>query len=69
MINIIIDERDNTVIIPYSCAGEEKIIKINNSLDARELILAIKKISLMSGEAICLEVKNIYGLYTEIDRW
>jgi len=69
MVNVILNERDNTVEIPYSCAGPEKIIKIKDTKDMLELILAIKDLTLLSGERICLETKDIHGIYTEHERW
>jgi len=69
MVRIELNERDNTCEIEYSSAGDFKPIKINNIEDAKNLILAIKQVTLLSGEAVCLEIKDINGYYTEIDRW
>ena len=69
MVNITLDERDNKCEIEYSCAGDFRPIKINNVLDAKDLILAIQKVTLLSGEKICLQIKDINGQYIEIERW
>jgi hypothetical protein len=69
MVNIVLDELHNICVIDYSSAGDFKPIKINNVKDAKDLILAIKQITMISGEAICLEIKDINGHYTEIERW
>jgi hypothetical protein len=69
MVNIVLDELTNTCNIGYSSAGEFKPIKINNIKDAAELIRAIIKVYNLSGEAICLETKDINDNYTELERW
>ncbi len=69
MVNIVLNEENNTVEIPYSSAGDEQTISIKNIEDAAKIILAVKNLMLFSGEAICLEVKHTNGIYVTIERW
>lgn len=63
MINIILNESTNEVEI------ESETFKITNVEDIGKLIIKVIQVYQFSGEAVCLEKKDIFGNYTMIERW